>query len=290
VIGMNTFTVSVEATAGAVDCGAGGAGPGAIFAGGTCGPGKWAVDVSGSTNRVFGGVHSNDDVNVGGGSNDFDDIGSDPFTYVDVLNPDPVGNGNMFDSGYPASTSAKPWPAGYDPSVASLASPANDAYWTAWQDKAIADGHGGGLLTSKISSITSNGVYYTTHPDGMDIGSIDGGVTNITLIARNGPIKVSDSDGDFSPDADANGILALSGEVYGTSENCDKYAVALSGSSTDWNGIIWGPGGMVEFSGSSNSAVNGSLVGWAVRLNGSNIEIRYDSTLFQGDPKVLLLK
>lgn len=290
IIGLDDFTITVIATASAVDCGAGGAGPGAIFAGGTCPSGKWAVDISGSTNRVFGGVHSNDDVNVGGGSNDFDDVDLDPFTYVGSIDPSSIGNGNAYEVPYPAQVGAMSWPAGYDPSVAAPAS-SNDAYWSAWSDKAIADGHGGILLTSKIASITSNGVYYTSHADGMDIGSISPGVTNITLIARNGPIKISASGGTFSPDPDGNGILALSGKDYTSSgKHCEDYTVALSGSDTDWNGIIWAPGGLIEFSGSSNSAVNGTLMGQAVRLNGSNLVLRYDSTPFESDPTVLMLQ
>jgi hypothetical protein len=45
-------------------------------------------------------------------------------------------------------------------------------------------------------------------------------------------------------------------------------------------------------SGSSNVASNGSLLGWAVRLNGSDLVIRYDGDLFAtpADPEVLILR
>lgn len=292
VLGANDFTVSVEATAGGIECSVGGAGPGAIYAGGTCPSGEYAVDISGSTDFVYGGVHSNDDARVGGSGNRFFEVGppEEPFTYVGAFSQ---SGGNVYDVGYPLQVPAPSpaWPAGWDPSVASPASPANDAYWADWSAKAVADGHGGTLLTEMITTITSNGVYYTNHPDGMDISSIDAGVTNFTLVSRNGPIKISASSRTFSPDADGDGILILSGMTKPSDKKCSEYTIAVSGSSSNWNGIMWAPGGLIEMSGSGNTAVNGSLIGWAVRLNGSDLIIRYDPSLFPpGDPTVLVLE
>jgi hypothetical protein len=83
----------------------------------------------------------------------------------------------------------------------------------------------------------------------------------------------------------------LSNKIYTGDEACDKFVVAVSGSSVTWNGILWGPRGLIEMSGSTNTAVNGALIGHAVRLNGSNITINYDSSLFAGaeDPDVFLV-
>jgi Flp pilus assembly protein TadG len=292
VLGINTFTVTVEATAGGIHCGAGGAGPGAIYAGGTCGSGEFAVDISGSTDKVYGGVHSNDDARVGGSGNIFYEVGppTDPFTYVGAFSQ---SGGNTYDVGYPQQVPlpSPAWPAGWDPSVASPASPANDAFWADWQAKAIADGHGGSLLTNKIDTITTNGVYYTSHADGFDVSSIDPSVTNFTLIARNGPIKISASSRTFGPDADAEGILMLSGMNKPSDKKCSEYTISISGSTSIWNGILWAPGGLIEMSGSSNTTANGSLIGWTVRLNGSNLIIRYDSSLFPpADPTVMIVK
>jgi hypothetical protein len=292
VLGIGDFTVSVEATAGATGCGAGGAGPGAIYAGGTCSvSGEYAVDISGSTDYVYGGVHSNDDARVGGSGNIFFQSGppTEPFTYVGSFSQ---SGGNSYDVGYPLQVPAPSpaWPAGWDPSVASPASPANDAYWNAWSAKAVADGHGGSLLTDKITTITTNGVYYTNDPDGMDIGSIDPSVTNFTLIARNGPINISASSRTFSADADGGGILMLSGMEKASDKKCSEFTLKIAGSTSTWNGILWAPGGLIEMSGSSNTTANGSLIGWAVRLNGSNLIIDYDQSLFPpSDPSVLVL-
>ncbi len=64
--------------------------------------------------------------------------------------------------------------------------------------------------------------------------------------------------------------------------------VLLDGSNQDWSGIIYGPNGLIELSGSSNTALTGSLIGYSVRLNGSDLTIIADPSLFPGDPFVAL--
>jgi Flp pilus assembly protein TadG len=293
-LGINTFTVSVEATAGGVDCGAG-SGPGAIYAAGdNCTGGKYGVDVSGSNNEVYGGVHSNSDASVGGGTNDFTETTSpdvaDPWTFVGTLKAGSIGNGNQYAAGYPLdvgpSVPSPQWPVPWAPSDA-----ADAAMLTAYRNLAIANGT---YFTSKITSITKDGVYYTTSTDGMDIGSVTGSTRNVVLVAPNGEIKISASGVTFNPFVDAGlprqGVLMVSGKTQSGIEKCDKFTISISGSSSDWNGILWAPGGLIEMNGSTNVANDGSLIGWAIRLNGSDLVIRYDPTLFQSDPSVLLLK
>lgn len=294
VLGINDFTISVEATAGGVDCGAG-SGPGAIYAGGNnCTGGKYGVDVSGSNNEVYGGVHSNSDASVGGGSNDFTETTSpdypDPWTFVGTLKSGSIGNGNEYAAGYPLdvgpSLPSPQWPAEWAPADAT-----NAAMLTAYRDLAIANGT---YFTGKIESITKDGVYYTTSTDGMDISSVTGTTRNVVLVAPNGEIKISASGVTFNPYVNValprDGVLMFSGKTQSGTEKCDKYTISISGSSSDWNGILWAPGGLIEMNGSTNVANDGSLIGWAIRLNGSDLVIRYDPNLFQGDPSVLILK
>jgi hypothetical protein len=294
VLGINDLTVSVEATAGGVGCDSG-SGPGALYAGGdNCTGGKFAVDVPGSSNEVYGGVHSNSDASVGGGSNDFTETTSpdypDPWTYVGDLKSGSIGNDNEYAPGYPLdvgpSIPSPQWPAPWAPSDASDA-----AMLTAYRDLAIANGT---YFTGKIDSITKDGVYYTTSTDGMDISSVTGTTRNVVLVAPNGEIKISASSVVFNPYVNValprDGVLMFSGKTHSGLEKCDKYTISISGSSSDWNGILWGPGGLIEMNGSTNIANDGSLIGWAIRLNGSDLVIRYDPDLFQGDPSVLILK
>jgi hypothetical protein len=318
-IGIDTFTVSVEAIAGGTGCAASfGSIPTAIYAAGdNCNGGKYAVDVSGSNDEVYGGVHSNSDANVGGGSNVFtettypDDV-LDPWTYVGSLTLGSIGNGNVYQTGYPLDVdpSSAGWPAGWAPADVTGGTdtpPAAGSMLRAYYDLASANGT---LFTSKVTSVTKDGVYYTSSTDGMDISSSTS--RKIVLVAPRGPIKVSGSGVnwtaitdaeidalpglDSGPNLDLNlprpGILMLSNYQHSGLDKCDKYAIAVSGSSSDWNGILWAPGGLVEMSGSSNVASNGSLLGWAVRLNGSDLIIRHDGDLFTtpADPEVLILR
>jgi hypothetical protein len=307
VLGFNNFSVGTVAEAQCVP-GPSGSGPGALFAGGDnctkAGPGKYQLDVTGQDQAVYGGVHTNGDVNIATKPNFWYEAGSpdDPFTYVGQSDPDPIDPGNVFQTSPPPAyprdvgPANRPWPPGWTPGVADPGA-SNEAYWEAWRQKAIADGNGGGsILTSKITTITQNGVWYTSHADGMDIGSVAAGVTNFTLIARNGPVKVSGgvTGSVYSPDADGNNILALSGKKYTGIEMCDKFTIAWSASNVDWNGIMWAPQGQIEFSGqgiaTNKSEGRGSLIGWSIKLNGSNTVIRYDASLFTGDPSVLLVQ
>ena len=73
-------------------------------------------------------------------------------------------------------------------------------------------------------------------------------------------------------------------------ERCDKFSVKMNGSTSDWTGLIVGPGGLIEFSGSSTTTLTGSLIGWAVRLNGSDFELRSDPSFIPGEFKVDLLE
>ena len=301
VLGFNTFNVSAEATSSGTGCQAtgGGAGPGAIYGGGTCPSGKYGIDVSGSNNDVYGGVHTNDDSRVGGGGNDFDDEAQsgDYYRYVGSHS----GTGD-YEAGNPAKVSAPSpvWPSGWLPTDftgATTGDPGAGTFLKPYYDLA---GTNGTRFTSKVDSITKNGVYYTTATDGMDIGSVSAGVTHVVLVATRGPIKISVSSRTFNPYDHASitkkGLLMVSGleqsSSSGFTERCDKYTIAISGSSSTWNGILWGRGGLIELSGSSNTAVNGSAIGWAIRLNGSDLVIRYNAALFPGgaEPTIILLK
>jgi len=287
VIGFDRFDVSVEATG---DCTGGGPGNvGAIWSGGdNCTGGKYGFDSSGSSQRVYGGVHSNADVNIGSSPNWWTDWTlanpnppADPFTYVGVMKENPPPAGNVFEPGYPQKVfmPSPRWPTGWAPSDVS-------AKLAELQLEQLATANGT-RYTSKVTSLTKNGVIWTNHADGMDISSVSSGVDTVTLVATQGPIKISISNRTFR--AHTGGILMISNKTYSGTEKCDKFTVAISGSGSTWDGLIWAPGGLIEFSGSSNASVNGTLLGWAVRLNGSNISIVSNPALFATPPNVFLV-
>jgi Flp pilus assembly protein TadG len=288
VLGFDLFPVTVEATG---DCSGGGPGNvGAIWAGGdSCtknGNGKYSLDVSGSSQRVYGGVRSNADVNIGSSPNWWTDgTGvADPFEYVGVMYPNSAPSGNTFEAGYPKDigpTVPFPgWPTGYRPEDVALRMAELNLEGLATTN--------GTRFTSKVTSLTKNGVIWTNHPDGMDISSIAAGVDRVTLIATNGPIRISASSRTFR--AHTGGILMLSNRIYSGVDKCDKFTIAISGGTSTWDGLLWAPGGLIEFSGSNTSTVNGTMLGWAVRLNGSNITIASNPALFATAPSVVLLE
>jgi Putative Flp pilus-assembly TadE/G-like len=295
VLGISTFQVAAAATTG---CAPGGpSGPGAVYAGGSnCNGGKYAFDVSGQTSRVYGGVHANSDVNIGGEDNQFTDhpiAPPDPFTYSGALLPslgEILTKDNTFEPGYPQyvlPTGA--WAPGWGPSDIT------PTMLQAYRDLADANGttdSNDTLFTTKVTSITKDGVYYTTSTEGFEVGSATG-IRNVVLVAPNGPITISGSSGTYRPyehaDLPRDGILMLAGINRGT-EKCFKQSIILSGGSMSWNGILWGPSGQIEFSGSSSTSFNGSLVGHAVKLNGSDLTIFYDDSYFTTEEDIVVIE
>jgi hypothetical protein len=296
-LGMNDFVISVEATAQGFDCGPGG-GPGAIFAGGTCPAGKWGVDISGSDAEIYGGIHSNANASTSGSNNRFFAPGdpSDPFTYVGALQNS--GSNNLFESPtYPRDQGPTPWPEDWEPVDVDA------AFLAGYETLAKANGTGPSddtFFDTKVTEITKDGVYYTTSPDGMDISDITWSASNertVTLIAPNGPIKISVSipgrtlHAYDDPGLPRTDLLILSNVAFGDdADRCSKFSINVSGQAATWDGVMWAPGGMIEFAGSDGSAVEGSLIGWSVRLNGQSIDITYDATTVSADPSVLLLE
>lgn len=297
VLGVPAFQVGATALSG---CTSGGpTGPGAVYAGGdNCNGGKFGFEVSGSTSRVYGGVHSNSDVKIGGANNRFTDQPTappDPFTYSQSLVPSEasiVSNGNLFEAPYPEYVVPPPpgWAPGWAPADVTA------GFLQSYRDLADANGTTDAndtLFTTKVTSITKDGVYYTTSTDGMEISSVTGSLRRVVLVAPNGPIKLSISGKTLEPyehdDLPRDGILILSNMNKGT-KKCEEYTISISGGGNHWNGVLWAPLGQIEMSGSSSDSFDGSLVAWSVKLNGSDLTIRYDATYFQSTESVLVLE
>ena len=141
----------------------------------------------------------------------------------------------------------------------------------------------------------------------MDISRVDG-ARNVVLVAPNGPIKISASTHVLSAITNAQidalpniplslnlpreGVLALSTAPKAGLLQCSEYTISMSGSGHRWTGIMWAPTGLIEINGSDNAGVSGAAIGWAVRLNVSDLTIRANSDLAVGlaTPTIVLLK
>lgn len=275
VLGFSALDVSTRAVG---DCSAGGGGGNAIFAmGDTCESfGKEQLDISGSSQTVYGGVHSNDNADISGSNNDFGDTNPplDPFTYVSSITQG--GSNNDYDAGYPAQIGILPPPVtfnlgDYQPGGSSAIAAGSNYFYV------------NGDIDGSFIESNGNGLYYAT-------GKIDMDKTvnlDVTLVAED-ELKISGSSMTLDPYLD--GLLAYGANVYSGIDQCDKFVVSMGGSNQNWTGIIYGPHGLVEMNGSSNTALTGSLVGYSVRLNGSNLTIIADPSLFPGDPFVALVE
>lgn len=275
IIGLSTLTVKADAAA---TCTVISGALTSIFAlGDTCSTwGKDQIDVSGSNQRIYGGVHSNDGIRIGGSTNDFGPTNPpvDEVTYVSYFNDG--GADNLFDTGYPRSIGTQSSPvsfalANYRPGSGRAMAAGSEYYY-----------RDGDIDGSYIES-RGDGLYYSTGNIKLDKTI----TARVTLVAE-GVIEISASNQDLDPYVDS--LLAFGAYPYTGVEQCDKFVVSMGGSTNDWTGIIYGPNGLIEFNGSTNTTVSGSLIGFSVRLNGSNITIDSGGSGLPPEYKVQLLR
>ena len=171
------------------------------------------------------------------------------------------GSGNDYDAGYPDQVPSEGWPLTLD-----LAD-----YDTNGSAMLVADAAGeyyrvnGDIDGSYIES-RGDGLYYATGNIKLD-KDLD---ADVTLVAE-GEVEVSGSTQVLDPYI--NGVLIFADQTYTGIDQCDKFAVKMSGSSNAWTGLIYAPKALIEMSGSSNTSVTGSLLGYSVRVNGSDVHI-----------------
>jgi hypothetical protein len=282
-LGMDRLETSATAVAGCtVSTGHGYA----IFAASTtCG--DITLDWSGSDTAVEGSVHSNDQVKVGGGGNSV------------------IGDATLVDSGGTAggipwaTTGTLDWPVTYDildflpvsrggnGSVEAATVAAGDVYVYVSGKLELKDYAVGGVIP--------DGVYVAGQELLVSDSDLSGNVTLVSAPTSTdrdkGVIDFSGSNLNLTPYWE--GLLAFSdGRKHDTathSDNCDFAAVKMAGSNTSWEGTVYAPRGMIEYSGSSNSSLNGSLIGNTVKLNGSSLNITYEDFSGGGDPLTTLV-
>jgi hypothetical protein len=275
-------------TSSAAECTNGGGSGTAIFASGKCrsNHAKITIDISGSNQIVWGGIHSNDDIYIGGQNNDLG-LGNgaarvDPVTYAVHFAESNPGQ-NYFDTGWPQKTSSQTGPfsftlAQFDSSVggASAATAQADGKYF-WVD---------GNIDGAYIVAHGEGLYYATGNIVMDqtVGTVDDPF-EITLVAE-GFVSMSGSGQFMEPYI--HSLWLYGGQPYTGIDRCDKFVVSVGGSDNSWKGIVYGPDGLLEFNGSGNSELTGSLYGHAVKLDGSQISIIADPSLFLGDPMLRL--
>jgi hypothetical protein len=284
-LGLNRLDTSATALAGCTIASGHGY---AIFAASTTCADK-TLDWSGSNSAVEGSVHSNDQVKVGGSGNSV--LGE--ATRVDT------GGGSS--GGIPWTTAGAPldWPVTYDIldflPVAQGGNGSVQAATLAAGDNYVYVSGKLNLGDYAVGGVIPDGVYVA----GQELDVSDSNlIGNVTLVSAptssnrdKGTIDFSGSNLTLTPYW--NGLLAFSdgrkNNTAASSDNCDFAAVKMAGSNTTWEGTVYAPRGMIEYSGSSNSSLNGSLIGNTVKLNGSDLNITYEDFSGGGDPLTTLI-
>jgi hypothetical protein len=277
-MGSDAMAVSARAMA---NCTPGGGSAGAVFAlGDTCRSvyGKRQIDLSGSSQNIYGGIHSNDDIHVGGSNNDLGggngNPPTDPVTYVSVF--DEGGSGNSVDPLYPQQVAPRTAPVSFGLADYDTGGAAAQTAAAAGQYYRVDGDIDGTFIQSN-----GDGLYYATGDITLDV-TVD---LDVTLVAE-GVIEVSASNSILDPYID--NLLLYGANPYTGIERCDKFVVSIGGSSSAWSGIIYGPHGLVELNGSSTTTFTGSIISYAVRFNGSDLTVIFDPSLFPGDPDLRL--
>lgn len=217
-----------------------------------------SVDWSGSTIDLFGAVHSDSGINVGGSTNSV--TGDTTYECSGQFNG---GGGNSFIP-EPRHMRRRP-PVNHvyedfnDPGVCTFYGPSDDAW------DLSNDGDWWGPTRKKESKQLEPGVYCTSASGDKAVISLsDQGISgNVTFVAGYS-IEISGSDFDLTPFKD--GVLMFS-------DGDNDVALKLSASGGDWGGLLYAPNGTAVVSGSDDWALSGGIVAETVTLAGSEFSI-----------------
>ena len=253
----------------------------AVFAGASGCP-QSELNISGADVFIDGDAHTNADAQITGSSPTV----TGEITYV------PPGAAAPLNGETASPTTFQPYP--LDPNLILDYRPGGSRALAAGSDyhdlsalgnvknaDLIAQGFGTGGVNSIL--LTTGGIYYSSGDLGLKGVTLDTGVT-ITLIAE-GTIDVI-----------ANGDIVGFDDVDPTNPNSTKLtafswniqpptcapgpasAVNVAANTFDWEGLIFAPNGLVSFSTSSGSTLDGSIIAYMVNLSGSDLSITYDDS------------
>lgn len=281
---------------------------------------KW----SGATGTIVGGVHSNNDILVGGSSNNVYgdstyvtslDGGTDKVNWYDYGDapgyeedePDLVcGVGcELYDDEYTGNPTDLADPYGTD----------DDPNYPV--EYPIEDYRPGGRAALEASS-NPNLVYavYTCKNanDMMDMSWLkDNGYWNdathtlknglyyspcgikindnnlngkVTLVAED-VIDISGSEHHIAPFID--GLLLYSNMHLSGGNKCTVPAIKMAGSTHDWTGMVFAPSGNVQMAASSNTALEGCIVAYTIDVPGSEFFINCEPGETEEEPEISIL-
>jgi Flp pilus assembly protein TadG len=232
------------------------------------------LDLSGASQIINGGIHSNGDMKITGASTtingDVTYIGTSnytPSTHLDDEPPDPmsVEMGEFEPGGARASEAA------------ALGNYIDATGNNITNNYLNANGYGtgsGGNVT-----ITKSGIYFTDGDISLTNMTVAPGVT--VTFAAHGQISVGGSGNLTAYEkievASDPGILMFSTYMHPNEggPTCTGNAIQWSVSSGVWTGVIYAPYGQAKQSSASSASLNGSIFAYTVSLSGADFSISW---------------
>jgi hypothetical protein len=260
-VGADDFDVNTEAVAICSEIEV----PGdyAIFAAAeTCGPNE--LNLTGSSQTIIGGVHSNGFLQINGNAADPSNIHG-PVSYVEGIG---INGVNIWEDLPPGTIEGFPFR--LDPQPAPVTFDVAD--YQPGGARAIAAGvdyhaYPGNEMWNGLN--LPGGLYFV---DGrLSMNDVTGeGVTIVATgtIDLTGTNEINRTDPPWDPDG-----LGLFSNRNAPTGACNPWVIRWSGSDHRWGGIQYAPYGLIQMSGASNSSFQGSIVAYRVDLSGANISI-----------------
>lgn len=239
----------------------------------TCGGGV-ELDLSGASQIINGGLHSNGDIRITGASTTINGVVTyigesnyTPSTHLDLEPPSPIDvEMSEFEPGGDRADAA----AALGEYINASGNDIDNSYLTT---NGYASGSGGNV------TFTQSGIYFTDQDISLNNATAAPGVT-VTFVAH-GQISISGS-GDLTAYekiqvASDPGILMFSTYLHPDEggPTCTGNAIQWSVSSGTWTGVIYAPYGQARQSSASTATLNGSIFAYTVDLSGADFSISW---------------
>lgn len=239
----------------------------------TCGGGV-EMDLSGSSQIINGGLHSNGDIRITGASTtingDVTYIGSSNYTPSAQLATEPPNPMSVEMSEFEPGGARADAAAALGNYINAMGNSINNTYMTS---NGYATGSGGSI------TITKSGIYFTDLNISLNNVTAAPGVS-ATFVAH-GQISVSGSGNLTAYEkievASDPGILMFSTYLHPANggPTCTGNAIQWSVSSGTWTGVIYAPYGQARQSSASTATLNGSIFAYTVDLSGADFSISW---------------
>lgn len=308
IFGISTLETTADAIA---ECQTASSGQYAIFAGASaCDPtGTFNLSFPGSGNVFTGDVHTNQNLNISGDVT-LNSNGTYVGTYSEsgtvIWNPPPPGNPT--DVGVAGTLSYPIDPteiADYRPGGSEATAAAALGEYHDFSPNIIDKGRlettihptlGVPYYDDTTKEILP-GIYYTNTSGsiGIDLSMSDlvvAGGGGVTFVSED-QIKIAGDGVNIQPYDTQYGLLAFSNYIKtpivppdADKDNCTAFGIDLSGSNAVWEGILFAPRAQIKVPGSTNSTLNGSIIGLAVEMSGSGLTLTATGAAVPADPNI----